>query len=68
MSINLIGLLVFLVIIGLAFWAVRALSGAFGIPAPIVTVIQVILVIIVVLYLLQILGMYSFSPVISLRR
>lgn len=50
---TLIGLVVFLIIIGLAFWAVKALSGAFGIPAPIVVTIQVILVIFVVLYLLQ---------------
>lgn len=55
---SLMSLLVFLIIIGLIFWAVRTLSGAFGIPAPIVTVIQVILVVIVVLYLLQLLGLW----------
>ena len=41
---SLISLLVFLIVVGLVFWSVRALSGAFGIPAPIVTVIQVVLV------------------------
>lgn len=50
---DLLGLIVFLVVIGLAFWVVRTLSGTLGIPAPIVTVIQVILVVIVVLYLLS---------------
>lgn len=34
----LISLLIFLIIVGLVWWAVRALAGAFGIPAPIVTV------------------------------
>lgn len=62
---DLIGLLVFLIIIGLAFWAVRTLSGAFGIPAPIVTVIYVVLVIFVVVYLLQILQ--GGGPVLRLR-
>jgi hypothetical protein len=54
---SLLGLLVFLIVIGLMFWVVRQLSGAFGIPQPIVTVIYVVLVIICVLYLLQALGM-----------
>jgi len=53
---DLIGLLVLLIIIGVLFWAVRALSGAFGIPQPIVTVIYVVLVVIVLIYLLQVLG------------
>ena len=64
---DLIGLLVFLVVIGLVFWAVRALAGAFGIPAPIVTLITVVLVIIAVLYLLQALGLYTGGPSIRLR-
>jgi hypothetical protein len=50
---DILSLVVFLIIIGLCFWAVNTLSGAFGIPSPVVTVIQVILVIIIVLYLLQ---------------
>ena len=53
---DLIGLLVMLIVVGLIFWAVRALSGAFGIPQPIQTVIYVILVVFVVLWLLQGLG------------
>lgn len=53
---TLLGLIVFLIIIGLVFWVIRTLSGAFGIPAPIVTVIYVILVVVVVIYLLQLLG------------
>ena len=54
---DLISLIVFLVVAGLLFWVVRTLSGAFGLPAPIVTVIQVILVVVIVLYLLQSLGL-----------
>ena len=48
----LIYLIVFLVIAGLLFWAVRALCGAFGIPQPIQTVITVVLVVICVVALL----------------
>ena len=39
---DLIGLLVFLIVVGLIFWSINALSGAFGIPAPIVTVLHVV--------------------------
>jgi hypothetical protein len=48
----LVYLIVFLVVAGLVFWAVRALCGAFGIPAPIQTVITVVLVVICVIALL----------------
>ena len=48
----LIYLVVFLIVAGLVFWCVRALSAAFGIPEPIKTVIIVALVIIFVIALL----------------
>jgi len=64
---SLVGLLAFLIIIGLVFWAVRALSGAFGIPQPIVTVIYVVLVIVCVMYLMQVLGIWSGGPTIRLN-
>ncbi len=64
---DLIGLLVLLIVVGLLFWAVRALSAAFGIPAPVVTVIYVLLVVFVVLYLLQALGL-SGGPNLRLSR
>jgi hypothetical protein len=64
---NLMALLVFVIIIGLVFWAVRAIAGAFGIPAPIVTVIYVLLVIVAVLYLLQALGLNTGGPVLRVR-
>lgn len=48
----LLALIVILIVAGLIFWAVNKLSAAFGIPAPIVTVIHVALVVIVVLLLL----------------
>jgi uncharacterized membrane protein YwzB len=63
---TIIALVVFLILVGLAFWAVRALAGAFGIPAPIVTVIQVLIVLFAVIYLLNALGATSGGPVIRL--
>lgn len=54
---NLISLLVFLIVIGIAFWAVRAISGAMAIPAPIVVVIQVILVVFALIWLLDATGL-----------
>lgn len=63
---SLVGLLVALILIGLVFWAVRAIAGAFGIPPPIVTVIYVVLVIVVVLWLLQSFGALSGGPVLEL--
>ena len=53
---NILGLLVMLIVIGLVFWAVRALLGAFGIGDPIATVVYVLLVVVVVLYLLGAVG------------
>jgi hypothetical protein len=64
---NLLGLLVVLIIIGLVFWAVRALAGAFSIPAPIVTVIYVFLVVIVVLWLLSSFGVLGAVTVPRIR-
>ena len=65
---DLISLIVFLVVAGLLFWVVRTLSGAFGLPAPIVTVIQVILVVVFVLYLLQMLGLGGSMIPLQLHR
>lgn len=64
---SILGLLVALILIGLLFWGVRAISAAFAIPAPITTVIYVVLVIIVVLWLLQSIGGLSGGPVIRLQ-
>lgn len=50
---SLIGLLIMLIIIGLVFWAVRALLTAFSIGDPIATVVYVLLVVIVILYLIS---------------
>ncbi len=64
---SILSLLVFLILIGLAFWVISTLAGAFGIPGPIVTVLYVILVVFVVIYLLQLLGGYSGGPVLRLH-
>lgn len=53
----LIELLVVLVIIGFVFWALRALSGALGIPEQLVTVIYVLLVLVFLLYVLRLFGL-----------
>ncbi len=63
---TLIGLLVFLIICGLVFWAINALAGAFGLPQPIITVLYVLLVIVAVLYLLQGFGLLSGGPILKL--
>ncbi len=63
---TLISLLGFLIILGLVFWAVRAICGAFAIPQPIQTVIMVVLVIIAVLWLLQGFGLTSGGPRLSI--
>lgn len=53
---SLIGILIALIIIGVIFWAVRALIGAFGIPDPIATVVYVLLVLITLLWILNQIG------------
>jgi hypothetical protein len=58
-------LLVFLILLGLAFWATGAIGSAFGIPAPILTVIHVVLVIFAVLWVLEALDLHHGGP--SLR-
>lgn len=64
---SIIGLLVALILIGLLFWGVRAITAAFAIPPPITTVIYVVLVIIVVVWLLQSIGGLSGGPVLRLQ-
>jgi hypothetical protein len=48
----LVWVIIFLIVAGLIFWAMRALSAAFGIPAPVQTVLTVLLVVICVVALL----------------
>jgi len=53
---GLIGLIVVVLVLALAFWSVSQLAGAFGIPAPIVTVLHVVFVVIFVLVVVRWLG------------
>jgi hypothetical protein len=53
---TIIGLLVVLIVIGLVWWAINALLGAFGIGNPIATVVKVLFVVIVILWLISALG------------
>jgi len=64
---SIIGLLVFILIVALVFWAVRAIAGAFSLPPQIVVVIQVLLVFVAVLYLLSAFGLISGGPVIRVQ-
>ena len=67
---SIVGLLVALIVIGLVFWAVRAIAGAFAIPPPIITIVYivyVVLVFIVVFWLLQSFGLVSGGPILRLR-
>lgn len=68
---SILSLLVFLIVVALIFWAVRAIAAALEIPSPIVQVIYVLLVVLVILYLLQALGLLSGvlsgGPVFKLR-
>lgn len=47
-------LLVFLIVGGLLFWAIKTVCAAFGVPPPIVAVINVVFVIFIVLAILSI--------------
>lgn len=51
----LIYVVVFLIVVGLLFWCINRLCGAFGVPEPIRTVVIVVFVIIVILSLLVLL-------------
>lgn len=61
---SILGILLIVICIGVLFWAVNALSAAFGIPAQIVVVIQVILV---VLCLIWVLGAVGVGPGLGMR-
>lgn len=51
-----IGLLIWLLIACVVFWAARTIMAAFGVGDPIRSVVLVVLVLIFVVYLLQTLG------------
>lgn len=55
----LITLIVLVIVLGLIYWAVHRLAAAFGVPAPIVTIIDVLLVVIAVFYLLNVFGLFG---------
>ena len=54
---TLIGLIVVLLVLGLVWWAVHQIAGAFGIPPQVVVVIDVLLVLLFVVYLLRAFGL-----------
>jgi hypothetical protein len=64
---SIVGLIVFLVIVGLLLWVARTLSAAFGIGPPILPLLYVVIVVFAVLWLLQSLGALSGGPVVRLN-
>jgi len=64
---TILSLLVWLIVICLLFWAVRAICAAFSVPAQIAQVIQVLMVVICVLWLLTATGLLSGGPVLQLN-
>lgn len=64
---NIIALLIALIVVGLLWWAINALLGAFGIGNPIATVVKVLFVVIVVLWLVSALGYGTGLPGLRLR-
>lgn len=61
---TLIGLLIFVILALVVYWAVMKLLAAFGVGDPISTVVQVLLV---VLLLLALLGQFGYGPGVGLR-
>jgi len=65
--VSILGILVYLIVIALLFWAVNAILGAFGVGDPIATVVKVVFVVLVVLWLVSALGMGAGLPSLRLR-
>lgn len=63
---SILALIVFLVLVGLAFWVVNTLGSAYGIPSPVLVTIQVLLVVLAVFYLLQAFGVGT-GPMLRFR-
>ena len=57
-----ISLIVGVILLILAFWALRTLAGTFGLPPQIVAVLNVVFVVLFVLWILQIFGLLSRVP------
>lgn len=54
---TLLGLLLLLIVLGVVFWAARALMAAFAVPPQIQTVVTVLLVIVALVYVLNAFGL-----------
>ena len=64
---SLMGLIILLIVIGVLFWAVRALTAAFSIGDPIRTVIYVLLTVMVLAYVLDAFGYAPWGGGTTLR-
>ena len=54
-----IGLLVFVLVAGVLWWAVNALVTAFGIPQPLATVILVVVILLLLVGFLDYVGVFA---------
>lgn len=53
---DIVSLIVAVIVIGVLWWAVNALAGAFGLPAPIIVVLHVVVVLLALIYFLRTVG------------
>lgn len=53
---TILGLFVFLIVIGVVYWGAKALMGAFGVGDPIRTVVIVLLVVLILVAFLETIG------------
>lgn len=61
---SLIGLLIAVVIVCLAYWAVNAILRAFGVGDPIATIVRVVFVVLVILWIV---GQLGYGPALRVR-
>lgn len=54
-----IGIIVFILVAGILWWAVNALVGAFAIPQPLATIIQVVVILVLLLAFLNYAGLFG---------
>lgn len=54
----LLEVLVMLVLVGVAYWAMHYAAASFGLPAQVITVVDIVLVVVTVIWLIRLLGLW----------
>lgn len=62
-----LGILVFILIAGVLWWASNALISAFGIPNPLATVMQVVIILVLLVAFLDYTGVFGGSTIFPHR-